>query len=350
MDCNLSEPQVELRQSFERFFEKESPIERVRAAEPLGFDPKLWQRIAATGVAAMGVAEAHGGAGAGLTDLVLVAEEYGKRLAPIPLIESVVAARLVSRFEAGRSVDWFEPMLDGRAIATVALRPAQLGGLRLVPAGAVAELLVALDGERLVAGAIAGDVPRPSPENLGSQPLANCELRLGAVVLATGAAARAAFDAAADEWKVLTAAALVGLADRALEVAIEYVKVRKAFGITIGSFQTVAHRLADDAVRIDGSHLLCLEAGWATDEGLEAAPRYSSMAFVDAAETAGKTAGDALHVHGGLGFTMECDMQLYFRRAKAWSLAYDDPRRELQRLADRVIGPMGERDSDGIPA
>jgi alkylation response protein AidB-like acyl-CoA dehydrogenase len=350
MDCTLNETQTAVRENFERFFEKESPASKVRAAEPLGFDPELWHRLTATGVVAMGVPEDHGGAGAGLTELVLVAEEYGRRLAPVPLIESVVTARLLSRFESARAADWYGPVLDGEKIATLALRPVDAGGLRLVPAGAVADVLVALDGDRLVAGTLAAGRPLKSPDNLGSQPLSDCELDPGAVVLATGQPARAAYAAALAEWKVLTAAALVGLSEQAHAIALDYVKVRKAFGITIGMFQTVAHRLADDGVLIDGAYLLCLEAAWATDEGLADAARLSSMAFVNATETAGKAAGDALHVHGGLGFTMECDIQLYFRRAKAWALVYQDPRKELQQLADLVIGTHEQEVLDGIPA
>jgi alkylation response protein AidB-like acyl-CoA dehydrogenase len=351
VDTTLSETQADIRKTFERFFEKESTAERVRAAEPLGFDPELWQRIATTGVVSMGVAEEHDGGGAGLVDLVLVAAEYGRRLAPVPLIEAVVAARLVSRFEPARATSWYGPVLAGEQIATLAVRPATGGAFHLVPGGAVADVLVGMDGDRLLAGPLTGQAPRSSPDNLGSQPLADCELEPGAVVLASGDEARDALSAALDEWKVLTAAALAGLSEQALAIALEYIKVRKAFGITIGSFQTVVHRLADDRVRVDGSHLLCLEAAWATDEGLSSAARYSSMAFVDATQTAGKTSGDALHVHGGLGFTMECDIQLYLRRAKAWPLVYADPRQELQRLADLVIEAAADEEAlDGIPA
>jgi alkylation response protein AidB-like acyl-CoA dehydrogenase len=350
MDCTLNETQLAVRETFERFFEKESPPQRVRAAEPLGFDPELWARLTATGVVAMGVPEDEGGSGAGLTELVFVAREYGRRLAPVPLVESVVAARLLSQFEPARAAEWYGQLLAGEKIATLALRPADRGGRRLVPAGAVADLVVALDGDRLLVAPIAGESPRRSPDNLGSQPLADCSLDTGAVVLAAGRQARTAYEAALAEWKVLTAAALVGLSEQAHAIALDYIKIRKAFGITIGNFQTVAHRMADDAVLIDGAYLLCLEAAWATDERLGDAARLSSMAFIDATETAGKTAGDALHVHGGIGFTMECDIQLYFRRAKAWSLVYADPRQELQRLADLVIGALEEEARDGIRA
>jgi alkylation response protein AidB-like acyl-CoA dehydrogenase len=350
MDCTLSDLQQEVRKSYERFFEKESTPDRVRAAEPLGFDRALWDRIAATGVVGMSVAEEHGGGGAGAIELALVAEEYGRRLAPIPLVEAVVAGRLLSRFEAARSADWYGPVLAGEQIAILAPRPAAAGRWPLAPAGAVADLLVGLDGNRLLACPVAGDAPRSSPENLGSLPLADCVPGPDALVLAEGDEARAAFQAAVAEWKVLTAAALTGLAEQAIALALEYVKVRKAFGITIGSFQTVVHRLADDRVRADGSHLLCLEAAWAIDQGLGSAARFSAMAFADATQTAGKAAGDSLHLHGGLGFTMEGDIQLYLRRAKAWPLVLGDPRQELRRLGDLVIEAASEEAHDGIPA
>lgn len=350
MDCRLNETQVQVRETFARFFAQESPAEVVRKAEPLGFDPELWAKLAELGVVGMGVSEEHGGSGAGLADLVFVAQEYGRRLAPVPLVEAVVAARLISRFDAGRSAGWYGSMVDGETVTTIALRPVAKGGLRLVPAGAVAELLVALDGDRLLAGPIAGDRPRPSPANHGSQPIADCAFGPDVVVLATGDEARAAYQAAIAEWQVLTSAALVGLSEEALRMALEYVKIRQAFGVTIGSFQTVAHRMADDTVGTDGTYLLCLEAAWATDEGIEDAALYSSMAFVNATETSNKATADAIHLHGGVGFTLECDEQLYFRRAKAWPLIFGDPRHETQRLADLVIAKSEKEARDGVPA
>jgi hypothetical protein len=265
-------------------------------------------------------------------------------------VDSLVAARLLSQFESARAADWYGQILTGEKIAAVALRPVERGGLRLVPAGAVADLIVALDGDQLLVAPLAGDAPRRSPDNLGAQPLAECQLDAGALALASGENARAAYETAIGEWKLLTAAALVGLSEQAHAIALDYIKIRKAFGITIGSFQTVAHRIADDGVLIDGAYLLCLEAAWTTDEGLSDTARLSSMAFINAAETAGKVAGDALHVHGGIGFTMECDIQLYFRRAKAWALVYGDPRQELQRLAGLVIDASEEEVRLGIPA
>ena len=90
----------------------------------------------------------------------------------------------------------------------------------------------------------------------------------------------------------------------------------------------------------DGAQLLTWKACWALDEGLPAAPALASMAFVFAAETAYAAAQHSLHIHGGYGFTVECDIQLYYRRAKAWVTAFADPERELDVVADGMYGPV----------
>jgi alkylation response protein AidB-like acyl-CoA dehydrogenase len=155
-----------------------------------------------------------------------------------------------------------------------------------------------------------------------------------------GPAARALFEQIHDEWKLLTAAALVGLAGEALRIAAEYAKGRVQFGAPIGSYQGIAHPLADRATELDGARLLVQEAIWARDAEPRRAPALASMAFVFAAETASRTASFGLHTHGGYGFTLEYDAQLYLRRAKGWALVWDDPRAELQRVADRLWGEV----------
>jgi alkylation response protein AidB-like acyl-CoA dehydrogenase len=159
-------------------------------------------------------------------------------------------------------------------------------------------------------------------------------------VLARGAVAREAFECAREEWKLLTAAALVGLAHEALRIGADYARSRVQFGAPIGSYQGLAHPMADCATAVDGAQLLVWEAIWATDQGLADAAALRSMAFAFAAETASRTTALSLHVHGGYGFSVEYDIQLYFRRAKAWALVWDDPRRELLRVADRLWGPV----------
>jgi alkylation response protein AidB-like acyl-CoA dehydrogenase len=160
-------------------------------------------------------------------------------------------------------------------------------------------------------------------------------------VLARGDAACAQLESAREDWKLLTAAALIGLAAEALRIGAEYAKNRVQFGAPIGSYQGIAHPLADCATAVDGAQLLVWEAIWAGGQGLPQAGALRSMAFTFAAETASRTSAVSLHTHGGYGFSLEYDIQLYFRRAKAWALVWDDPRRELLRAADRLWGPVG---------
>jgi alkylation response protein AidB-like acyl-CoA dehydrogenase len=299
---DLTEEQLALQRAFASFFAGESTPERVRAAEPLGFDASLWQRVRELGVPSMGL-------DASLLDLAVVAEQAGRHLGSVPLVETLVATRL-------RGV-------DDDTLATIALR----AGGRLVPAGAVADVVVALDGEELVE--VRSPAPGVAAANLGSAPMADRDLHTGArTVLARGDEAHERFARALDEWRGLTAAALVGLAQGALDLGVAYVKERRQFGVPIGSFQAVQHRLADVATAVAGARLLAYEAA------RSAQPVVVSMAFLFAAEAAQEAAAASLHVHGGYGFTLEYDAQLFFRRAKAWALAAGDPRRERLRIAD----------------
>jgi alkylation response protein AidB-like acyl-CoA dehydrogenase len=265
-----------------------------------------------------------------------VCEQVGAALAPVPFVDAAIAARLLEATgPAGRE------LLDGLGVAVpaVALRPAVDGVARLVPAGAAADLVLGVDDGDLV-GVVAP--PVPGRANLGSGPVADRSLRSGARhVLASGDAAAALWGVALDEWRVLTAGALTGLAAGALDIGVAYAKSRHQFGVPIGSFQSIARDLADAATAVDGARLLAREAAWAQVEEPEQFAALASMAFLFAARTAQEAAGTALHVHGGYGYMLEYDIQLYYRRAKAWSLAAGDPRRGLHHLADELFGPVG---------
>jgi len=265
-----------------------------------------------------------------------VAEQCGAFLAPAPVVEAVVAHRSLARLGG--------PIPAG--VLTLALRPAASGRCTLVPGGAVAAAVLALDGSDLVL-VVPDRRPRPLV-NLGSAPLADIDTTDGRrTTLAKGDTAFAAFAAAADEWRALTSCWLVGLGRAALDIGVQYAKDRTQFGVPIGSFQTVAHRLADAATALDGARLLAYKAVWALDRGDPAADARAAMAFAFCGEVAQAAASASLHFHGGYGFMEEYDVQLYFRRAKAARLVMGDPRRELQGLADRLFGPV-ERHADDL--
>lgn len=344
MDLALRGEDKEMVAALDALLTKHSSPTDVRAAEPLGFDPDLWQALVRTGVPGLAVGEDA----ADLRQLALVAEVAGRHLASAPVVETVVTARLLERHGA---MELAEAVAEG-TVFTIELQPAVGTCSYLLPAGAVASGVIRLDGDRLVL--VLASAPHAATPNLGSLPLADRDLTGGRVVeLATGTAALAAYETARSEWQLLTAAQLVGLASRALEIGVAYVKQREIFGRAVGSFQTIAHCLADDATALDGARLLVQEAAWAADTARAESAALASMAFCDAAEQALMATGDSLHFHGGYGFTLEYDIQLFHRRAKAWPLVWGSLGSEYQRLAGLLLdspGPAADPISDPAPS
>jgi alkylation response protein AidB-like acyl-CoA dehydrogenase len=344
-DFSLSEEQAAVRDAFRTALERSCPIERVEAAadgDPPGFDEKVWRQLLDMRAVAMGVPEDAGGDGAGLTELVLVAEQQGAFLAPVPLIESVVAARMLAGCVERQPVaaEWLAGVIDGSRLATVALHRQRSRTPQLVPAGGIADAVVALVDDRLVL--LHPDQRPPIPANLGSTPLAVCDLADPAVdhdELASGPQARQLFEQACREWRLLMAAALVGLADSALRRGVGFATDRVAFGVPIATFQAVAHPLVDIAMAITGTRRLVWKAAWYADHEPDGSTGLVPMAYLSAVAAATKATTVGVHVQGGLGFTVESDMHLFFRRAKGWTLVTGDPDRELDAIADVRYGP-----------
>jgi alkylation response protein AidB-like acyl-CoA dehydrogenase len=335
MHLKHTEEQDALRDAVAGFLEKAASPEAVRDAEPLGWDPKVWAGLTDMGVPTLGVAEEHGGSGASLRDMAVVAEACGARLAPAPAVEAMVAARLLARFAEAAGTHLAD-LVEGGAPVALALRPAERGRATLVPGAAVAASVIALDGDELVVVHVAHGTT--SPANLGSAPLADVEVgtAAGRAVLAVGPEAHQAYARALDEYRALIARWFVGLAREAQAIGIQYAIDRKQFDVAIGSFQAVQHRFADLATDLDGADLLSNKAVWALDVGDPVAASFPAMASWFAGDTAQRVASWSLHVHGGYGFMEEYDVQLYFRRAKGTRLLLGDPRRELLGLADRL--------------
>lgn len=348
MRLDLTDDERALDDVFGGFFRRESPVEVVRAAEPLGFDAGLWTRLADLGAPAMGVPEAVGGGGATLTDLAVVADRVGQSIAPVPFVEHQVALRVLARFNAVT-----DALLAGDEIATLALRPAGPArsdgpaGFGLVPAGAVAHAVVGLVGDDLVV--VRDFAPGAAPKNHAAMPIAE-RATTPATVLASGAAAHDAFARARAEWQTLTAAALTGIAVTAQAIALEYVTVRHQFDRPIGAFQALQQQLADLPIAIEGARLLSYKAAWSGDRSepgvidvdlcdVTEFAAVASMAFLYASDASALATDRSLHAHGGYGYAEEYDIQLYFRRARGWSLIAGDPARECLTLADALFGP-----------
>ncbi|MCU1359996.1 MAG: acyl-CoA dehydrogenase protein [Ilumatobacteraceae bacterium] len=323
MDLKLSDEQDQIWSVLDRLLGSESTTAHVRAAEPMGFDSSLWRHLVDMGIPAMTDRN-----GADLRTVSVAVECHGRHLASVPMVEAIVVNRLLGR--CGRSP------VDDAEVSTLALRPAVDGIAELVPAGAIASRVVGLCGETLMM--VSGSPSATSlVHNLGSLPLADRSLLLDspmADVISTGLAARLEHRRAVAEWRLLTGAFLVGLSQRALEIGVDYVKHREAFGVPIGSFQAVAHGLADAATATSGARLLVRKAAWALDLGRDDAESLATMAFLFAGQAAELTTSRVLHFHGGYGFMLEYDIQLYFRRAKAATVVGGGATAVLRELSD----------------
>jgi alkylation response protein AidB-like acyl-CoA dehydrogenase len=337
MQLGLTEEQELLQSSFSELFAAESSPERVRTAEETGFDAGLWKHLIETGAIGIRVADELGGSGGGLHDAAILAEQAGRALVSAPLVEAISAAGLLARIESDAARAALAEILEGGRIPTLALREMNGSATQLVPGGAAADAVLALDADSLVLlRRPRSTAERPAP-NLGSGALERWRFDVAPpdgerLALARGAAARNAYRAAVEEWRLLTAAALAGLAQRALEIGADYAKSRIQFDQPIGSFQGLAHPFADAATAVAASQLLVQYAIWSVATAQPEAAARICFAFAAAAEGASTAAAHALHTHGGYGVSLEYDIQLYYRRAKAWALVGGDPRDELLRL------------------
>jgi alkylation response protein AidB-like acyl-CoA dehydrogenase len=340
LKVSLSEDQRAVEELFSEFFAKTSEPMVVRRAEPLGFDAELWSKLCALDAPAMGVAVEKGGGGATLADLVVLAECVGRSLAPVPVIEHTVAVRALPQPSAEQ--------LAGEEVATIALQSAT-GGLDwgLIPAGAVARTVIGSCNDETIA--VSAQPPGVAPANHACMPVA---FRSFEHDNATTLGDTSVWSRALSEWQLLTAASLVGIAARSLDIGVDYVKSREQFGRSIGSFQALQHGLADLPGLIDGARLLTFKAAWITEMTDRTAPMATDvddnevndptalalMAYVFATEVAAQVTDRVLHYHGGYGFAEEYDIGLYYRRARGWPLVLGDPAAQYERLADRLFG------------
>ena len=322
MKLSLSEDQTILADEFRKFFSSESSMERVRAAEDNsgGFDRKLWNSLGEMGALAMRL---PGEDGFGTFEAGLVALEAGRQLASGPLVEAMLAARVLALLDGPE--DLIATASTGETVLTLALHDAR-DGMQIVPGGAVADAIVTLSGDEVRLLRNSGS---DNPANLGGQPLARIDLSGAGEIVASGREARNAFLATLEEWKILTAAWLAGSGLRALELAGEYAKEREQFGRPIATFQAVSHPLADMAAEMTGADMAWRWAIAEIAQHGERAQAAAPMAFWFAAQASSQAVYRAQHTFGGYGLALEYDIQLYVRRARAAAAILGDPRDQL---------------------
>ncbi|MBA3055278.1 MAG: acyl-CoA dehydrogenase [Sphingomonadales bacterium] len=332
MQLALNADQTMLKDTVARLFADEATPARIRAAEESGIDRDLWDKLVSLGIVAMRATAPEDG-GMTLFDAALVAEEAGRNVAPVPVVEAIVANALLGRAGVPEA-------LQGAAaeglLATLALQPVTPGRAQVILGGSVAQVIVALEGDELVAYE---GVKAPKLHNIAEAAVARVDLSAAGGtrhVLARGNAASELYAAALEEWKVLSAAFLAGLGRRALELAAAYSCERFAYGAPIGSFQGIAHPMADAATNMDGAKLMTWRAIASIAAGQERAGARAAMAYWWAAHSVDQAVKHALRTFGGYGLSLEYDIQLYFRRAKLVALASGDPNTQLDLIAARL--------------
>ena len=363
MDLDFSEEQELLRDMVRGMLASYAPIDVVRACEddPRGYPPELWKQLAELGLLGIGIPEAYGGSAQSLIEAAILYEELGRTLAPSPHFPSAVlgvGALLASGSEAQKRA-WLPRIASGESILTpawlepdggfgprgVQLAATREGGdyvlrgvKRHVPFASSADRLLVLarsgPGERdvdlLLVDPRAPSVRMTQQKSLAADAQYRVELdgvrvpasdRIGAE-----GSGWATWDGVMHDGIVLLAALAIGGAERALEITVQYAKDRKQFDKPLGAFQSISHYLADAATAIDGGKTLVYQAAWARATG-RSILRLAPMAKLFACQTWRDVTAMCQQVWGGVGFTLEYDIQLYFRRAKQlqitwWDAAY----------------------------
>jgi len=358
MDFGLSDDQLLLKDTIRRYLESECPTTRVRAVmeSETGHDPALWQGLADLGVPGLAIPTAHGGSGLELLDLALAAEELGGACTPGPFLACAMAAgALAASDDTDAKARWLPAVAAGRAIVTLALgedggvwdaarlrsraRDGRLSGRKpLVPAAAVADaiLVAALDD----GGPGLWLVERRAP-GVDVAPLRGTDMtrRVAAVTLTDApgikvAEGRRAIDRARDAGLVLLAADAYGGARRCLEMTVRYALAREQFGQPIGAFQGVKHQLADLATDLEPALSLWWYAAHAHDHIPDRAERHAALAKAHLTDLYDRAARVATELHGGIGFTWEYDLHLWFRRAVFDRAFLGDAESQRLRAAD----------------
>ncbi len=348
MDLRLTEEQRQIADSVEQLLAHASDSARMRRAafEGGGFDAALWSQVAELGACGLHLPEVHGGLGLGVTELVLVAEAFGRRLACVPWLESVVLAgtAILAIDDAAVAARWLPPLASGEQICTLDLgllagAPLEVrregtgwrvdGVLPAVPAALAAHrlLLPVQDGQDPLLLAVALDaagIQRRARENQdATRPLVEVSLQgvciAAADCLARGAAVERAVAFARQTGAVVLASELVGAAQQCLDLTVAYLGQRVQFGKPLATFQALKHRCAHMMVAVELARSAVLGAAREFDErpGEVRRLRLATMARCLADDAAQYCTQEAIQLHGGVGFTWEFDPHLYFKRAQA---------------------------------
>jgi alkylation response protein AidB-like acyl-CoA dehydrogenase len=296
-------------------------------AEGERYDDSHWTEIAELGWTGIFVDERYGGQGLGTVELTILAEELGYAVAPVPFLSNAAAGLALEHAGTDSQKERWLPGIasgEGRAAAGT-LRE---GVAALVPDAAGASVLVLLDGDY-------GWAVEPSDCDVEPVAAIDQTRRYARVTPREGAGEPLGENvgAAFDRIATLTAAEIVGVAQRTMEMAVEYARDRQQFGRPIGAYQAVAHRCADMLKEVESSRSTTYWAAWAAESEPETLPMAAAMAKSMASDAGWNVTSSALQVLGGIGFTWEHDLQFFLKRAKVDGALFGSATQHRDRVA-----------------
>lgn len=367
MDLSLTDEQEFLREAARGTLSRVNVIAAAREAldKGLGELPDLWPAAREAGWAGLLVSEANGGAGLGVFDAMLVAEETGRVLAPVPFLgllpatalldaasynglEAIAAGEVRPVWIPARPPGDLEPnwTVDGPGAARPAAPVIEGDGDSVRVTGRAAYVPDAPGADLLVVVGVDGTVAVVEANGSGvtiEQVVRYDVTRSVAHVSLEDAPGRllsVSPDAAADAWYVaqaLIAAEAVGTVQTTLEMSVQYAKERFTFGRAIGSYQAVKHELTEVLRRLENARSLLFYAGWARDSGPDEWPLAASAARSAAGSALDFATRSNINVHGGIGATWEHDAPLYFRRAQLTRRLAGGHGDATDRVAERLL-------------
>jgi alkylation response protein AidB-like acyl-CoA dehydrogenase len=357
MEFGLSESQRLLKDNARKFFENECPMEEVRRLmeTDTAYDEALWAKMAEQGYTGIIFPEEYGGVGLGKVELILLMEEAGRALLPGPLFSTVAFAgsaldaiatpdqkkRYLTRICSGEARSTLAILEDSASWNLTDIRMAsangKLTGEKLfVPDAMVADfmIVVARDGVFAVDAKAAGIDIQPMDAMDRTRKLYSVRFSsTPAEKLGNAAGLARPLDVAA----AAVVAEMVGGMQRTLDITVEYAKMRKQFGKPIGMFQAVQHQCADMYLETESARSAVYYAAWALEENTPDAAVAVSIAKMYASDAGRTVGGRGIQIHGGMGFTWENDLHLYYKRAKASETAFGDSTWHRERIARLVI-------------
>ncbi|HEX6395092.1 MAG TPA: acyl-CoA dehydrogenase family protein [Acidimicrobiales bacterium] len=369
MNFAFSEEQEELRKAVRRFLDDKSPESEVRRLMETteGYDPAVWSQMAEQlGLEGLIIPEEFGGSGFSYVELIVVLEEMGRSLLCAPYFASVALAAnlLMASGDDAAKKDYLPGIAGGSTIATVALAEASgrwdEEGVTLEAKKSgdswtlTGEKLYVLDGHTADLILVAARTPAgvsvfavdKGASGFTSTPLSTMDQTrkqakltfdsTPARLIGTDGQGWAAISKMLDLAAVALAAEQVGGAQKVLDMAVEYAKVRVQFGRPIGSFQAIKHKCADMLLEVESAKSAAYYAGWAAAEDNDELPVVASLAKSYCSEAYFHATAENIQIHGGIGFTWEHPAHLYFKRAKSSELLFGDPTYHRELLAQRI--------------